>query len=148
MDQDLFTFYLQSDDKQDGELLIGDIDSSHYNGDLWYTPLIHETYYMISLNSASMNGNSITTVTKAIIDSGTSLLVGPTTEVAAVAESIGATEVESGEYEIDCSTTILGNNGKEDISNVINYAWYYTVLNMIGNNFGNYQNICGVVVNL
>ena len=41
-----------------------------------------------------------------------------------------------------------GNKGKEDISNVINYAWYYTVLNMIGNNFRNYQNICGVVVNL
>ena len=106
LNQDLFSFYLQSDDKQDGELLIGDIDTSHYSGDLWYTPLIHETYYMIALDSAEMNGESITTVEKAIIDSGTSLLVGPTTDVAAVAKAIGATEVESGEYEIDCSVTL------------------------------------------
>ena len=43
LDQDLFTFYLQSDENQDGELLIGDIDETHYSGSLWYTPLIHET---------------------------------------------------------------------------------------------------------
>lgn len=106
LDQDLFTFYLQSDSNRDGELLIGDIDDSHYTGNLFYTPLIHETYYMISLASATMSGNSITTVQKAILDSGTSLLVGPTTDVAAVASSVGATEVTTGEYEIDCSVTL------------------------------------------
>ncbi|ETO10361.1 hypothetical protein RFI_27015 [Reticulomyxa filosa] len=41
--QDLFTFYLQSDEAADGELLIGDIDQSHYTGDLWATPIIHES---------------------------------------------------------------------------------------------------------
>jgi cathepsin D len=106
LDQDLFCFYLQSDDNRDGELLIGDIDNTHYTGSLWSTPIIHETYYMISMASATMNGKSITTVQKAIVDSGTSILVGPTTDVAAVAKSVGATEVESGEYEIDCSVTL------------------------------------------
>ena len=61
---------------------------------------------MIAMASATMNGKSITTVQKAIIDSGTSVLVGPTTDVASVAESVGATEVESGEYEVDCDTTL------------------------------------------
>jgi len=106
LDQDLFTFYLQADEKQDGELLIGDIDDSHYTGDIFYTPLIHETYYMIAMKSATMSGKSITTVQKAIVDSGTSVIVGPTTDVASVASSVGATEVTSGEYEVDCSTTL------------------------------------------
>jgi len=106
LNQFLFTFYLQSNDARDGELMIGDIDTSHYSGNLWYTPLIHETYYMIALSGATMSGSSITTVQKAIVDSGTSLLVGPTTEVAAVAKAVGATEVTSGEYEVDCKTNL------------------------------------------
>jgi len=106
LDQDLFSFYLQSDDNRDGELLIGDIDTTHYTGTLWSTPIIHETYYMIGLTSITMNGVSITTVPKAVVDSGTSILVGPTADVAAVAKSVNATEVESGEYEIDCRMTL------------------------------------------
>lgn len=106
LNQFVFTFYLQSNDQRDGELMIGDIDDTHYTGNLWYTPLIHETYYMIALAGATMSGSSITTVQKAIVDSGTSLLVGPTADVAAVAKIVGATEVESGEYSLDCKTTL------------------------------------------
>ena len=61
---------------------------------------------MIAMKSATMSGKSITTVTKAIVDSGTSVIVGPTTDVAAVAKSVGATEAAENEYEIDCSTTL------------------------------------------
>jgi len=119
--QDLFTFYLQSNDQDDGELLIGDIDKSHYTGALWATPIIHETYYMITLNEAIMDGTPITTVTKAIVDSGTSTLVGPKTDVAQVAKTVGASEVAPGEYEVDCSATLpdlyftlgAGNNIKQ-----------------------------------
>ncbi|ETO19793.1 hypothetical protein RFI_17439 [Reticulomyxa filosa] len=46
LNKDLFTFYLQSDDQDDGELLIGDIDTTHYTGSLWATPIIHETCYV------------------------------------------------------------------------------------------------------
>jgi cathepsin D len=104
--QDLFTFYLQSDDQDDGELLIGDIDTSHYTGKLWATPIIHETYYMISMASVTMKGSSVTAVTKAIVDSGTSTLVGPTADVAKIAATVGATEVAPNEYEVPCSTTL------------------------------------------
>jgi len=53
-----------------------------------------------------MQGSSITAVQKAIVDSGTSILVGPTADVANVAKLVNATEVEEGEYEIDCRTTL------------------------------------------
>jgi len=106
LNQFLFTFYLQSNDQRDGELMIGDIDETHYTGDIWYTPLIQETYYMIAIAGATMSGSSITTVQKAICDSGTSLLVGPTADVAAIAKTLGATEVTTGEYSIDCKTDL------------------------------------------
>jgi cathepsin D len=129
LNQDVFTFYLQSNDQRDGELLIGDIDASHYTGSLFYTPLIHETYYMIALDGATIGGQSITTVQKAIVDSGTSLLVGPTTDVANVAKMVNATEVESGEYEIDCSVTLpdvtftLGSGSNTQSFSVSGETW-------------------------
>jgi len=104
--KNVFTFYLQSDSQDDGELMIGDIDTSHYTGALWSTPIIHETYYMIAMAAATMQGSSITSVTKAIVDSGTSTLVGPTADVASIAKKLGATEVAEGEYEVPCSTTL------------------------------------------
>jgi hypothetical protein len=131
LSQDLFTFYLQSDDQDDGELLIGAIDNTHYTGQLWSTPIIHETYYMIAMKGATMNGKSITTVTKAIVDSGTSTLVGPTSDVAAVAKTVGATEVApgTGEYEVDCSVTLpdlyftLGSGSQTSQFKVTGETW-------------------------
>jgi len=117
--QNVFSFYLQSDEQKDGELLLGGIDSKHYSGSLWYTPIIHETYYMISMSGgATINGRSVTNVSKAIVDSGTSTLVGPTSDVAAIAQLVNATLVENGEYEVDCKQTlpditfIVGAEGK------------------------------------
>jgi cathepsin D len=127
--QDLFTFYLQSDDQDDGELLIGDIDETHYTGKLWATPIIHETYYMIAMKGATMNGKSITSVTKAIVDSGTSTLVGPTTDVANIAKAVGATEVSKGEYEVPCSATLpdlyfqLGSGSQTSTFKISGETW-------------------------
>jgi cathepsin D len=106
LDKYLFSFYLQSDSNQDGELLIGAIDETHYTGKLWNTPIIHDSYYMIAMSGASMKGNSITQVKKAIVDSGTSTLVGPSNEVAALAASVGATLIMNGEYTVDCSAEL------------------------------------------
>merc|ERR1712187_634986 len=77
----VFSFYLQSDKQKDGELLIGGINEKHYTGDLWYTPLINETYWMIAIDGATINGSVVTTTQKAIVDSGTSTLAGPKEDV-------------------------------------------------------------------
>jgi len=100
----VFAFYLQSNREKDGELLIGGIDSKHYTGDLWYTPLINETYWMIAMEGATLNGTTVTTIKKAVVDSGTSTLAGPKDDVRKIAQMVGATPVIPGEeYELDCS---------------------------------------------
>jgi translation initiation factor 4E len=44
------------------------------------------------------------------------------------------------------------NNNKHskyrNISHAANYAWYHTVLNMIGNNFKYSEDICGLIINI
>ena len=55
LSSNLFSFYLQTGSQNDGELLLGGINHDHYSGDLFYTPLIHETYYMIQQQSISIN---------------------------------------------------------------------------------------------
>jgi len=103
VDQSVFAFYLQEDASTQGELVLGGIDKSHYTGDLVDVPLTSETYWEVSLASLKFGSSSIATGSKAIIDSGTSLLAGPKDTVAALAKQAGATSVMGKEFVIDCS---------------------------------------------
>ncbi|KAJ8613107.1 hypothetical protein CTAYLR_004782 [Chrysophaeum taylorii] len=102
LDENVFAFSLG--DEEDGELVLGGVDETKYDGDFAYVPLSSMTYWEVALDDVIMNDASITTATKAIVDSGTSLLTGPTSEVAALADSLGAKAVGStGEYLISCN---------------------------------------------
>eukprot|EP01006_Ploeotia_vitrea_P000560 TRINITY_DN103267_c0_g1_i1.p1 TRINITY_DN103267_c0_g1~~TRINITY_DN103267_c0_g1_i1.p1 ORF type:complete len:381 (-),score=233.19 TRINITY_DN103267_c0_g1_i1:184-1326(-) len=87
------------------ELTLGGADSSKYTGSLTWVPLIAENYWAVKLSGMTMNGKTVTQVTKAVIDSGTSILAGPVAEVKAIATSVGAQPVllNPNEYTIDCS---------------------------------------------
>merc|ERR1719478_537392 len=50
IDEPVFAFYLQKDASQQGELVFGGIDHSHYTGDLVDVPLISESYWEVSLD--------------------------------------------------------------------------------------------------
>jgi len=100
----VFAFYLQEDASQQGELVFGGIDKSHYTGELVDVPLTSETYWEVSLDAMKFGGKPvISSKANAIIDSGTSLLAGPKDVVAALAKQVGATSVLGKEYIIDCS---------------------------------------------
>jgi len=99
----VFSFYLSGTDGSQGELLLGGIDSTHYTGPITYIPLIHETYWEVALTNMTLNGKSLTAATRAVLDSGTSLMAGPIAEVAALAKAVGATPFVNGEYTIACS---------------------------------------------
>jgi len=100
----LFSFYLPSSTFKSGELDIGAIDKTHYTGELFYHPVSKKGYWQIDITDITMSGKSVTAVKTAIIDTGTSLLVGPKSEVRKITTSIGAKcSIFTGECMVDCS---------------------------------------------
>jgi len=102
LDENVFGFYLQSDGFHSGELEIGGVDPAHYTGSLNWLNLTSQTYWETGLDGITIGGRPATKVTKAVFDTGTSLLAGPVTEVAAIAKQVGATPLIEGEYTVDC----------------------------------------------
>jgi len=103
LDSNVFSFYLPSDSSEKGELSIGGIDNTKFTGDISWVPLSAETYWQINMDDGlTIDGKSISDVNAAIVDSGTSLLAGPTSAVKALAETLGAKPLFAGEYSIDC----------------------------------------------
>jgi hypothetical protein len=104
-----FAFYLEPASgitpATTGELFLGGSDPSHYTGTVTYVPLISDTYWQVALDDLTVGGKSSTTTKKAIVDSGTSLLAGPTDEVKAIAKSVGAKPffLNPNEYTVDCT---------------------------------------------
>lgn len=103
----VFAFKLGNSDGEDGELLFGGIDSSLYTGDITYVPVVEQAYWEISLDGVSVDGTTYGSSTKAIVDSGTSLLTGPTSTVSKIASTLGAVEIgNTGYYELECDYTL------------------------------------------
>jgi len=105
IDSYMFGFYLQSDASQTGKLTLGGYDKTKASSLTW-VPVTQENYWSVNMESMSFNGWVATNVTWAIIDSGTSLLAGPSDDVTAIASKFGATSVGNGEYIVDCDATL------------------------------------------
>ena len=58
----------------------------------------------VVLDDVTLGGQSVSNTHKAVLDSGTSLLAGPSSEVSALAQQVGATPFVNGEYLIDCNS--------------------------------------------
>jgi len=92
----IFSFWLsQKESKtQGGELTLGGVDSSRYTGSITYAPLTAETYWEFMVSDFQMNGKSLdwcsSSGCKAICDTGTSLIVGPSKEINAFNKKLGA----------------------------------------------------------
>ncbi len=100
----VFSFYLSKDGMSDGALDIGSIDHSKYKGELRWVPLTAKTYWQVELASMTYNNTFMTKVNKAILDTGTSLMAGPTDEVTRFANAIGATPINPRQYLVDCAS--------------------------------------------
>lgn len=91
-----FSFYLSHKD-QTSEMVVPGTDSSLYSGSLKYYPVIEEKYWSLQLTGVKQGGKSVSVPsgTKAVIDSGTSLIVGNQDFVNAITSGI--------EVKADCS---------------------------------------------
>jgi hypothetical protein len=114
LDEPVFAFYLGSGGA-DGELTIGGVNSARYTGDFHYVPVVEMIpgktgYWEIVLDDVQVNGASISSAKRGVVDSGTSLMVVPTNEIKAVADAVGAKRLSiipplNREYTIDCDAT-------------------------------------------
>lgn len=101
LDQPVFAFALGDND--DGELTLGGYDTSKYEGDLVTVPLASATYWEINVDGVHAGDEySTDTTMTAIVDTGTSLLVGPKHEVSRLASALGAKQSLMGQYTVDC----------------------------------------------
>lgn len=103
----IFSVYMSSNPNSlhGGELLFGGFDTSRFMGTLNWVPVTQQGYWQIQLDNIQLGG----TVTfcadgcQAIVDTGTSLIAGPTKEVKELQNLIGAVSVD-GEFAVECSS--------------------------------------------
>ncbi|CAD6188730.1 unnamed protein product [Caenorhabditis auriculariae] len=105
--QPLFAFWLSRDANDvanGGEMTLCGTDSAHYQGDIAWEPLVSEDYWRIKLSSVKIDGTEYTNgPVDSIVDTGTSLLTGPSDEIKKIQKKIGAIPIINGEYEVICS---------------------------------------------
>jgi len=103
----VFSFWLNGDPnaKKGGELVFGGVDPKHFKGNHTYVPITEKGYWQIEIGDFFIGGVS-TGVCEggcaAIVDSGTSLLAGPTPVVAEINHAIGAEGVLS----VECKEVV------------------------------------------
>ncbi|XP_030205694.1 napsin-A isoform X1 [Gadus morhua] len=103
----VFSFYISRDPAAavGGELVLGGTDPTHYSGELHYVNVTRKAYWQIKMDTSVQVGGQLTLCgggCQAIVDTGTSLMVGPRAEVRALHKAIGALPLIMGEYLIDC----------------------------------------------
>jgi len=109
LDNYLFSFYLEDSATADGQLTFGGIESKYYSGSIYYTPIISDNWYEVAIsNGLQVNGVTYNSAQRAIVDSGTSYLVGPVADVNAMATAIGASfDSTYGLWTVSCEENTL-----------------------------------------
>lgn len=103
LDKHMFAFYLG--DNAPGELTIGGMDPKHYKGQVSWVDVSSETYWELDMDAVKVGDKALTTNTKVIVDSGTSLLAGPNDIVKQLAAQVGAHRIPViGTYIISCTS--------------------------------------------
>lgn len=109
----LFSVWLNKAEKmteggsdEGGELLFGEINPDKYTGSITWLPVTRKGYWEVSLDKIMMGDVVIggNVPSKAAIDTGTSLIAGPTDSVAKINELIGAERSPAGAYTVPCDS--------------------------------------------
>ncbi|XP_007076462.1 chymosin-like [Panthera tigris] len=101
--KDLFSVYL--DRNGPGSMLtLGAIDPSYYTGPLHWVPVTVQEYWQFTVDRVTVNGVVVACDggCQAILDTGTSMLVGPSSDILNIQTAIGATQDEFGQFDINC----------------------------------------------
>ncbi|XP_054418792.1 cathepsin E [Pteronotus mesoamericanus] len=105
VDVPMFSVYMSSDPEggAGSELIFGGYDHSHFSGSLNWVPVTKQGYWQIALDTIQVGGAVMfcSEGCQAIVDTGTSLLTGPSGDIRQLQTAIGAEPVD-GEYALEC----------------------------------------------
>lgn len=79
-----------------------DVDKKHYTGEIYYENLTATDYWRIEIGGLRVDDEQIVGKVSAIVDTGTSLLVGPSEQVDKIQKIIGGFPIAPGEYVVLC----------------------------------------------
>ncbi|CAO1637280.1 unnamed protein product [Jaminaea pallidilutea] len=103
LDAPLFSFYLGDSEENGGEAVFGGIDEDHYTGKISYAPVKRKGYWEVQLDSIALGDEELEyDEAGAAIDTGTSLIAGPSDVVEILNAKLGAKKTWSGQYQLDC----------------------------------------------
>ncbi|ORZ05837.1 endopeptidase [Absidia repens] len=105
VDEPVFSFWLNDagDESDGGELVFGGTDPAHYQGDITWAPVTRKGYWQIEMQDIKFDGEYVELdPIGAAIDTGSSLLVAPTTVAELINKQLGAEKNWAGQYTIDC----------------------------------------------
>ncbi|KAI9059064.1 acid protease [Trametes sanguinea] len=91
------------------ELSLGGVNQDLFMGDITYTPVTHEGYWQVDVDTISVEGKNVLEKTPAIIDTGTTQIIGDKNSVAAFYAAIpgsadASDTVQAGYYTIPCNS--------------------------------------------
>eukprot|EP00727_Mastigamoeba_balamuthi_P012484 m51a1_g7859 putative lysosomal aspartic protease-like (316) ;mRNA; r:254351-255298 len=92
--QPLFSFWLSKNPEAPlgGQITLGGTDPARYKGPLLYVPLAEATYWQVELEGLAFEGREHCTAgCKAIVDTGTSLIMGPSSVIREVNRALRCT---------------------------------------------------------
>lgn len=109
LEKPVFSFYLNRDSEgsDGGELVLGGSDPAHYVPPLTFIPVTIPAYWQVHMESVKV-GTGLSLCAQgcsAILDTGTSLITGPSEEIRALNKAIGGYPFLNGQYFIQCSKT-------------------------------------------
>ncbi|GAB1867616.1 Lysosomal aspartic protease [Camponotus japonicus] len=91
----IFSFYLNREISADlgGELILGGSDPAYYEGDFTYIPVTVKGYWQITIDRIKMKSEDLCEEScQAIVDTGSSLILGPELDIANIYTLIGVDE--------------------------------------------------------
>ncbi|EJD01580.1 acid protease [Fomitiporia mediterranea MF3/22] len=91
------------------EIFLGGVDTSKFSGDLTYTDVTQEGFWEINIDSVNVGSKPVTSNLDAIVDTGTSLVIGDSESVESIYEAIpGAADasqtVGQGFFTVPCNS--------------------------------------------
>ncbi|TNN04184.1 pepsin A-like [Takifugu flavidus] len=106
---DLFSVYLSSN-PEGSMITFGGTNPDHYDEPIIWIPLSSQLYWQIPVDSITINGKPVACIggCQAMVDTGTSLIIGPMWSVRQIIFGVGARGVE-GEFVVSCDFDLMPN---------------------------------------